>query len=617
MRFAGCLLCAVLMPLGGLMAGLHAQEPVAAEASLAANQPSTGTYPQIVRVSLAEGDVRIARGKRTEKLTGAEWEKVTGDLPLESGYKLVTGEGRAEIEFEDASTVYVGENSVLVLHDLTTKAGVPRTKMELVSGMVTLHLEPTIAGESYQLDTPSTKMSVIYPTKAYVRVNSYLDGTTATPMEKASMVTNHRAVEATTKGQILTYRYGDTNASLTRAPDRFKGWDAWVAERVENREAAMSEVMSEAKLSTPLPGLEDMKEQGRFFPCEPYGTCWQPTEGWSAPSNPDGAPNVPGAAAGDDSTEIAGVGVAGGGGLAAGFNGLQVAQGGSMQVATKKKRFAGVGGVALDDDIFPCPVVGYRQAALDPFDYNWVVCHSGSWIYRDHRYAWVAGTRRHHHCPVHWVKSGKTVGYVPIHPRDVAGKTPVNLKHGMFTPGDGKGGAHFVARVEGEEGSHVRVLDQAPKEFRRGDVPSLPRTEAPVVAAHVVQDGLLGGRHLDPARPVSTIHFDHRSQGFTVATRYADGGKNNVVTERIGGHAEMPTRGGFAGNGGGGFHGGVNGGGGGAGGHSGSAGGGGGSFSHGGSSGGGGGSFGGGGGHAGGGGGGGGTSGGGGASHGK
>ena len=53
---------------------------------------SDATYPQIVRLSYVEGDVRIARGKR-----GAAWETAVADLPLETGFNLVTGKGRAEI----------------------------------------------------------------------------------------------------------------------------------------------------------------------------------------------------------------------------------------------------------------------------------------------------------------------------------------------------------------------------------------------------------------------------------------------------------------------------------------------------------------------------------------
>ena len=54
---------------------------------------SDETYAQIVRISYVEGDVRIARGEEKEKPAGAAWEKAVADLPLETGFSLVTGDG--------------------------------------------------------------------------------------------------------------------------------------------------------------------------------------------------------------------------------------------------------------------------------------------------------------------------------------------------------------------------------------------------------------------------------------------------------------------------------------------------------------------------------------------
>ena len=57
--------------------------------------------------------MRVARGKEAEKQQEQEpgettgWEQAAANLPLETGYSLVTGTGRAEIEFEDASVVYL------------------------------------------------------------------------------------------------------------------------------------------------------------------------------------------------------------------------------------------------------------------------------------------------------------------------------------------------------------------------------------------------------------------------------------------------------------------------------------------------------------------------------
>ena len=56
----------------------------------------------------------------------------------------------------------------------------------------------------------------------------------------------------------------------------FAEWDKWVADRIAQRTAATADVMKEAGLTSPLPGLAGMKGQGTFFACAPYGTCWEP-----------------------------------------------------------------------------------------------------------------------------------------------------------------------------------------------------------------------------------------------------------------------------------------------------------------------------------------------------
>ncbi|WP_041598019.1 hypothetical protein [Granulicella tundricola] len=77
--------------------------------------------------------------------------------------------------------------------------------------------------------------------------------------------------------------------------------------------------------------------------------------------------------------------------------------------------------------------------------YNWAVCHSGWWINHENHYVRVAGEKRHHRCPVRWVKNGGKTGYVPLHPKDIAGKPPINLKHGLYETKGWKNGS--VTRV--------------------------------------------------------------------------------------------------------------------------------------------------------------------------
>jgi hypothetical protein len=39
----------------------------------------------------------------------------------------------------------------------------------------------------------------------------------------------------------------------------------------------MAEMMKASGLTSPIPGLADMKGHGTFFECASYGTCWEPT----------------------------------------------------------------------------------------------------------------------------------------------------------------------------------------------------------------------------------------------------------------------------------------------------------------------------------------------------
>src|ERR1700729_3970547 len=143
--------------------------------STAVPQTPPQTYEQIVRLSLVTGDVRISRGKEGEHAAGGAWGQATAGIPIETGFSLVTGKGRAEIEFEDASTVYLGEDSVITFNELTATGGVPHTDVTLVSGTATLNVRPAFPGEGFTMRTEVGNVSVRYPNNNFLRVNSYLD----------------------------------------------------------------------------------------------------------------------------------------------------------------------------------------------------------------------------------------------------------------------------------------------------------------------------------------------------------------------------------------------------------------------------------------------------------
>ena len=146
--------------------------------------------------------------------------------------------------------------------------------MTLVSGTATLNFRPVFAGEWFILRTPTGRLSGHYPNKDYVRVNSYLDALTLTPQEKDTEIQVGATLEKDIKGQTMIYeRDGRFVPAVAGDLDRFAEWDKWTAERIAERDAEMSVAMKDAGVTSPIPGLIEMKDQGKFFSCAPYGTC--------------------------------------------------------------------------------------------------------------------------------------------------------------------------------------------------------------------------------------------------------------------------------------------------------------------------------------------------------
>jgi hypothetical protein len=546
-----------------------ADTPTSPKVEIPASTPQTPprTYDQIVRLSLVEGDVRISRGKEAEHATGGPWGQAAVNLPIETGFSLVTGKGRAEIEFEDTSTVYLGADSVLTFNQLTATEGVPRTDVTLVSGTATLNMHTEFPGESFTLRTPTDSISLRYPEAPFLRVNSYLDAMAITPQRDMD-VNLGLAAQRAVKGQTVTYRSGHIvapEASSNSNTNAFAEWDDWTAKRVEARNIAMSSTMKDAGLAAPIPGLVEMKDQGTFFACAPYGTCWQPTNGW-------GDHEAASAQAAVQQSPVPSQSPA--------PSRQQPAPPNPHTVSVRDLQSGGpIANLRTEYYGFPCsPNRVRRVIARDPstgrdtivsteldrnaMPYDWAVCHSGAWIQHEHRYVWVAGTKRHHICPVRWVKVGRSTGYVPIHPRDVAGKSPINMKHGVFETTGRKG--ESVVHVAYNPNTPVKLLGAAPNEFLKPYFPSLQRAETPRLEAHLVKDGFAPGKDSTTKPAGTAINFDHRSQGFTLARQVTEGGKNTMLTDHFGGRD-----GGMRGNGGGSWNGG-----------SGSRSGGGGSFSH-------------------------------------
>ena len=537
--------------------------------------PSTATYPQIVRIRWLEGDVRVMRGKESGKASGATWEEAVAGLPLATGFSLVTGAGRAEIEFEDASTVYLAENSALTFNDIHTTAGIPFTSIALLSGTATLHVKLVVPA-FFRLLIPTGSMIARYPEETYARVTSFTDATEITLLTdmRVDFSGSTEQIRNFSKGQTLVdHGNGHVTVADAETPNPMAAWDAWVDKRVTKRAQAEAAMMKASGLTAPIPGLADMEGQGSFFACAPYGTCWEPTaakdaEQQSGEMHETQAAVTPGAqmpsAAGSQAPDSDAV----------------AQQPGAGPAAHPKETYERL-------DYFPCSpdvirnlverdrVTGKErvlwsraeswQAGYYGFGnpYDWAVCHAGFWIHQRHHYVWVVGHKRHHRPPIRWVKQGRHTAYVPLHPRDATGKRPENLRHEAFVV-SGKG--QSVERRILNSDREVKVLDSAPKEFAKPYFEALAKADDPRVEVHRLNEPLVAGKGTGPV-----LAFDRKSQSFLLARQVTQGNKTTTemtpfngmrgnLQTRVEGtdaHGNYSTRsysggsGGFAGGGGG------------------------------------------------------------------
>jgi len=115
---------------------------------------STTLELENVRLSYVEGDVRLSTDGWKADGIGRTWLRAQSGIPLAEGFDLATGTGRAEIEFENGSVLYLADNSSLVFDQLERFGDEVTTYMYLLSGTATICAR-TAAKETFVLSTPS------------------------------------------------------------------------------------------------------------------------------------------------------------------------------------------------------------------------------------------------------------------------------------------------------------------------------------------------------------------------------------------------------------------------------------------------------------------------------
>lgn len=526
------------------------------------------SHDREVSLASVQGDVRISTGKNRRPDLNQGWEQALAGESIQQGYALATGDGRAEIEFENGSTVYLAEDSLLLFRELSAPGDRIVSRMSLATGTATFALQSGNK-EFFFIDTPTNHLALSPLETLFSRIDVYLDATAVSPQgEKVEDVSlsgdpafqlkkgrtlvllggrfakvvssegdnaepvfpGSRQISSINPWELvlrslpdfqlpsmapLLNQMGQMRPSLAnRQSSSLAEWDSWVSGRQTHRNKVTAVALKASGLSSPIPGLADLYEHGTFFGCDPYGTCWEPAEPGEAQdlASPSAAPDPQSTAP------------------------LQTQSSGTFQPQTVQwqewqQRWCSTPVLKTVTRIAATPEElqkllrkkeAAQKASHSPGSFA-MSCENGYWIPYRHHYARVLTPRLPLHCvgarckPIHaprpvWVRVGDRVGFVLAHPKDVKGKPPINLKEGIVIPPSRPG--ERIERVALEPAQKVTVLDKTPHEFRSESFNQAPHVPAPEIRAHLLQETVREGSVSLSAHAAPPITYDYKSHHF-------------------------------------------------------------------------------------------------------
>jgi hypothetical protein len=467
-----------------------------------------------VRLTFLQGDIRVSQGNKNAPDLNKPWEQAVPGLAIEEGFSLAAGNGRAEIEFEGGSIVYLAENSLLLFKALQETDGGSTTHVMLVTGTATFSLAPS-PDAVFVVETATDQFEIRNREGSFSRVDSYLDGFALTPeaTKGQDLILGALPRIRATKGQtIFVPSVGpvDFGRGAHSAPN--EDWEQWVSGRETQYRATLAKAVLASGVHSAFPGLNELYTRGEFFNCGDTATCWEPKLSQAsshaaqsqATSSQTSASKL--IAQPDEVTEDSIEGTC---------RPVWVHQ---VKRRDAKGKLQTVSTTRTPADLSPQFSPGWSSFACDAPAFQ---------FHRNH-YVPVFDRRRHHHrhdphCPpIHWVKSHGVVGFVPKHPKDVLGKPPVNLAHGIFLPPKGHDASFQHADLRVTE--RVTVLNEAPRTFRIDAAPSGPRVDAPQIQAHFREGGALAAGVDRNHGEASAIRYDYKSRSFVQSSGLTPGG---------------------------------------------------------------------------------------------
>jgi hypothetical protein len=221
---------------------------------------------RVVRLSEVQGDVQIDRN------TG-QYEKAFLNLPLTQGVKLQTrNDGRAEVEFEDGSTLRITPNTVISFPQLSLRdSGAKVSTVHVQEGTAYVNFAGA-KDDEFTLTFAHEKLALVH--SAHLRVEMGDTAATLAVFNGDVQVEGDSGTVAVGKNHTATFDLTDDDHSTLAKnlePDPFDAWD-----KQQDQYHQQYASQSYNSYSPYAYGTTDLNYYGNFSTVAGYGMLWQP-----------------------------------------------------------------------------------------------------------------------------------------------------------------------------------------------------------------------------------------------------------------------------------------------------------------------------------------------------
>ena len=220
---------------------------------------------RIVRLSYIEGDVGVDRG------TG-QYEKAMVNLPITEGTGLRTGEGRAEVELEDGSTIRLIPRTSIQFPQLSLRdSGDKVSAVEVANGTVYVSSAGT---KNSELVIRFGRENIPLAHSSHLRVSVNESKAGVAVFKGDIQVNGPTGALEVKKNQTANLDLSDDGHSAVAKniePGDFDSWD-----KQQDQYYSRYSTQSHASYSPYGYGASDLAYYGNFFTVPGYGMLWQP-----------------------------------------------------------------------------------------------------------------------------------------------------------------------------------------------------------------------------------------------------------------------------------------------------------------------------------------------------